>query len=159
MRAVPSVRLFQWASWIAPACRSISIERIFTKSVSGQYWYLYKICAKALDEDAAEFFLKLHCRLTDQPISIQPIWPIYRKGPYTIHHNTEKMVFYIRGDAAAKSYPRAVQERYPVASGGMVEHISLSDSLEENEVAPETGESISIAHFKGRIHEAVGRSV
>lgn len=33
---------------------------------------------------------------------------------------------------------------------------SLSDSLEENEVAPETGESISIAHFKGRIHEVFG---
>lgn len=31
---------------------------------------------------------------------------------------------------------------------------SLSDDLEENEVVPENGEIVSIAHFKGRIQEA-----
>lgn len=105
-------------------CSSISLEHIFTKSASGQYWRLYRISAKVFDEDAARFFLELHCRLTDQPISIQPIWPVYRKGPYVIHHNSEKIVFHIRGDVTAKSYPRALQQHYPVEGGGAVEHIS-----------------------------------
>lgn len=108
-------------------CSSISLEHIFTKSASGQYWHLYRISAKVFDEDAARFFLELHCRLTDQPISIQPIWPVYRKGPYAIHHNSEKIVFHIRGDVTAKSYPRALQQHYPVKDGGAVEYISCRD--------------------------------
>lgn len=112
---------------MAAVCDSISIERIFTKSASGRFWHLYRVFAKSLDDSAAEFFLGFHCRLTDQPISMQPIWPVYRKGPYAIHHNSEKVVFHIRGDAIAKSYPRAVQERYPVESGGTVEYISCRD--------------------------------
>ena len=103
------------------ACSSISLEHIFT---SGRCWSLYKISARVFDEDAARFFLELHCRLTDQPISIQPIWPVYRKGPYAIHHNSEKVVFHIRGDVTAKSYPRTLQQHYPAEGGGAVEYIS-----------------------------------
>lgn len=112
---------------MAAACSSISLEHIFTKSISGQYWYLYRISAKTINEDAAKFFLEIHCRLTDQPISIQPIWPVYRKGPYAIHHNSEEVVFHIWGDISAKSYPRVVQRRYPVEGGGAVEYISCRD--------------------------------
>lgn len=109
------------------ACSSIFLEHIFTKSTSGRYWRLYRISAKTFDEDSARFFLELHCRLTDQPISIQPIWPVYRKGPHAIHHNSEKIVFHIQGNATAKSYPRALQQHYPVEGGGAVEYISCRD--------------------------------
>ena len=115
------------ANGVPIACSSIFLEHIFTKSTSGRYWRLYKISAKTFDEDSARFFLELHCRLTDQPISIQPIWPVYRKGPHAIHHNSEKIVFHIQGNATAKSYPRALQQHYPVEGGGAVEYISCRD--------------------------------
>lgn len=121
-----SYYLLQSSTMTSP-CRAISLERILTKSTSGRYWYLYRIFAKTFDDDAAKFFLELHCRLTDQPVSVRPIWPIYRKGPYAIHHNSKKVVFHIRGDVTTKSYPRAVQQHYPAESGGAVEYISCRD--------------------------------
>lgn len=115
------------ANGMPVACGSIFLEHIFTKSTSERYWRLYRISAKTFDEDSARFFLEFHCRLTDQPISIQPIWPVYRKGPYAIHHNSEEVVFHVQGDVTAKSYPRALQQHYSVEGGGAVEYISCRD--------------------------------
>lgn len=112
---------------IPPTSSSISYKQIMRKSVLGKYWYLYEVSANALDKDAAIFFLGLHCRLTDQPVSIQPIWPIYTKGPYAIHHNSQEMVFYVRGDVTTNCYPPFGQRGEQIVGRGHLEFIRCSD--------------------------------
>ena len=90
-------------------CSSVRLKQIRSRSVPGNCWRLYEVSAIALDVDAAKFFLQFHCRLTDQAVSIQPIWPIYTKSPYVIHHNAREMIFYVKGDVHTKSYPYARQ--------------------------------------------------
>lgn len=112
---------------IPPTPSSISLQQILFKSVSKRYWYLYEVSANALDKDAAKFFLRFHCRLTDQPVSIQPIWPIYTKGPYAIHHNSQEMVFYVRGDVTTNCYPPFGQRGEQIVGRGRLEFIRCSD--------------------------------
>lgn len=108
---------------IAHTSSSISLKQIMRKAVSGSYWYLYEVSANILDQKAAKFFLKRHCRLTDQPVSIQPIWPLYTKGPYVIHHNSQEMVFYVRGDVTTKCYPLSGQRGEQIEGRGRLEFI------------------------------------
>ena len=115
------------ASHIAYTSNSVSLKQIMFKPKPGRYWYLYEVSANALDKAAADFFLKLHCRLTDQPVSIQPIWPLYTKGPYVIHHNSQEMVFYVRGDVTTKCYPPSGQECEQIDGLGNLEFIQCID--------------------------------
>jgi len=108
-------------------CTSVFLERILTKSVPGRYWHLYKVRANSFDEDAAEFFLDFHCRLTEQPVSIQPIWPTYIKGPYVIRHDRREMVFYVRGNVTTKSFPLAALSSYYSTENGKIEYITCND--------------------------------
>ena len=77
-------------------------------------WRLYSIMATALTGDAAKFFLTYHCRLTDTPIEIHPLWSIHTKigktEPYVIRHNARTMYFCISGDTKAGAFPRAVMK-------------------------------------------------
>ena len=102
---------------------SVSLREILRKPVNGSCWYLYEASADVLDKSAAEFFLALHCRLTDRPISIQPIWPIYTKSPYVIHHNSQEMVFYVRGDVTTMCYPKSSQRGEYIEGKGRLEFI------------------------------------
>ena len=40
-------------------------------------WVLYEVSALSFEHNAAKFFLQFHCRLTDSPVSFQPLWPLY----------------------------------------------------------------------------------
>jgi len=104
-------------------CKSISQQRICSKLFGGSYWYLYQITAVTLDEEAARFFLALHCRLTDQPISIQPIWPIYVESPYVIRHNSREMVFFVQGDVDTKCFPDAYLKCQRLSECNALEYI------------------------------------
>ncbi len=77
-------------------------------------WRLYSIMATALTGDAAKFFLTYHCRLTDTPIEIHPLWSIHTKigktEPYIIRHDARTMYFCISGNANAGAFPRAVMK-------------------------------------------------
>jgi len=115
------------AGHIGSVCTSISLERTLMKPISGRYWYLYKVQAITFDEKAAKFFLKFHCRLTDQPISIQPIWPVYTKSPYVIHHNSKQMVFHVRGDVTTKCFPTTNQQSELLGGMGTLEFVQCSD--------------------------------
>ena len=111
------------ASRIAYTNSSVTLKLIMFKSKPGRYWYLYEVSANAMDQAAANFFLKLHCRLTDQPVSIQPIWPLYTRGPYVIHHNSQEIVFYVHGDVTTKCYPLSEQRGEQIEGQGRLEFI------------------------------------
>ena len=53
----------------------IRIQCIAQKKFGLETWTLYVVSASAFCEEAARFFLDFHCRLTDRPISLLPVWP------------------------------------------------------------------------------------
>lgn len=92
--------------------RSVQVEGICTKYIAGHYWRLYRVCGKAMTEFAAKFFLELHCRLTENPIEVFPIWPATVQTPYFIHHDTDEIVLYLQGQARAKAFPSSSIREY-----------------------------------------------
>ena len=66
---------------------TIQIKEVLQKRFDGETWTLYVICASAFSEEAARFFLDFHCRLTDHPVSLHPVWPLVVKGNYIIKHS------------------------------------------------------------------------
>ena len=92
----------------------ISIKSLLKKSVSWTTWYLSEVFATDFTESAAKFFLNYHCRLTSEPISIQPIWPIYVQSPYIIQNSGETTWFHIRGQGV-QSQGEIVTKTYPTA--------------------------------------------
>lgn len=65
--------------------------------------YLYQLKCLSYSTDAANFFWKMHYRLTDAPVSIQPIWPLYQETPYVIRHGKEFIYFFINGNNDEKN--------------------------------------------------------
>ena len=71
-------------------------------------WSIYEVTASKYNESAAKFFLDLHCRLTDSPVEIHPIWPVFCKGPYVIRHNKDYLYLYISGNIQnTRTFPEA----------------------------------------------------
>ena len=105
---------------------SVSLKQILIKRILGINWFLYKVSASIIDKYAANFFLQYHCRLTDQPIAIQPIWPIYSKSPYVIHHNSQEMIFHVRGNVTTKCFPHGACKCEHLTDGGRLEYIQCS---------------------------------
>ena len=84
----------------------ICIQEILRKRFGRQTWSLYVVSASAFNEDAARFYLNFHCRLTDHPVSLQPVWPLFVEGNYVIRHNQNSMYMLVDGNAAAvKTFP------------------------------------------------------
>lgn len=52
---------------------SVRIQEIMQKRIGWETWSLYVVSASAFNEDAARFYLDFHCRLTDHPVSLQPV--------------------------------------------------------------------------------------
>lgn len=92
----------------------ISIKTVLKKSASWTTWYLSEVLVTDFTESAAEFFLNYHCRLTSEPISIQPIWPVYVQSPYIIQNSGETTWFHIRGQGV-QSQGEIVTKTYPAA--------------------------------------------
>ena len=82
-------------------------------------WRVYKVCAHAMTEHAAMFFLNLHCRLTETPAHLQPIWPLYRKFPYALQHNKDYLYFYMQGarKTILRTFPINPVRNYEVPNG------------------------------------------
>lgn len=86
----------------------VVINEITSKKIGCDTWNLYVVSASAFNEDAARFYMGLHCRLTDQPVSLQPVWPLFVEGDYVIKHNQSNMYMSVRGNmAAVKTFPSA----------------------------------------------------
>ena len=60
----------------------VEVERLF----SYRSYTIYKVKALDFSETSAKFFLDLHCRLTENPISFIPLWPATVQSPYIIYH-------------------------------------------------------------------------
>ena len=88
------------------SCSSIQIQEIMQKTIEWETWRLYVVSASAFNEDAARFYLDFHCRLTDHPVSLQPVWPLFIEGNYIVKHNQNSMYMLIDGNVAAvKTFP------------------------------------------------------
>lgn len=85
---------------------SVQIQEIMQKRIEWETWNLYVVSASAFNENAARFFLDFHCRLTDRPVSLQPVWPLFVEGNYVIKHNQNSMYLSVEGNVAAvKTFP------------------------------------------------------
>ena len=89
-------------------CNGIQIREVTKKRFDWTTWTLYVVSATDFNEYAARFFLDYHCRLTDQPVSIQPVWPLFLEGNYVVKHNQSRMYMLVEGNVAAvKTFPAA----------------------------------------------------
>ena len=104
--------------------KSVNIEKICSKYAARDYWSIYRICANAMTEFAARFFLDLHCRLTDNPIEIFPIWPATVQTPYFIHHDKDEIVLFLQGQATAKVFPSADLKSHDCQNGQVINLVS-----------------------------------
>lgn len=87
---------------------SIRIQEIAQKQFGWETWRLYVISASAFCEEAARFFLDFHCRLTDYPVSLQPVWPLFVEGNYIVKHSQDSMYMLVKGNVATvKTFPSA----------------------------------------------------
>ena len=86
----------------------LKIQEITKKRIGWETWNLYVVSASEFNEDAARFFLDFHCRLTDRPVSLQPVWPLFVEGNYIVKHNQDSMYMLVEGNVAAvKTFPSA----------------------------------------------------
>lgn len=87
---------------------SMRIQEIMKKRIGWETWTLHVVSASAFNEDAARFYLDFHCRLTDHPVSLQPVWPPFIEGNYIVKHNQNRMYMLVEGNVAAvKTFPSA----------------------------------------------------
>lgn len=90
-------------------CSSMRIQEIMQKRIGWETWTLYMVSASAFNEDAARFYLDFHCRLTDHPVSLQPVWPLFVEGNYIVKHNQNSMYMLVEGNVAAvKTFPSVI---------------------------------------------------
>lgn len=66
---------------------------------------IYKVKASDFSEESAKFFLDLHCRLTENPISFIPLWPVTVKSPYIIYHKQNALFGMVNGDVNFSTFP------------------------------------------------------
>ncbi len=85
---------------------SMRIQEVAQKRFGWETWTLYAVSASTFNEDAARFYLDFHCRLTDHPVSLQPVWPLFIEGNYIVKHNQNSMYMLVEGNVAAvKTFP------------------------------------------------------
>lgn len=99
----------------------VTIRCVLKKTIQMCIWYIYKVKATNPTRVAANFFLKYGYRLTDEPVSMQPIWPVYSQSPYIIRNTGEITWFHIRGKGRVitKAYPSAPMLQYPADEGNV----------------------------------------
>lgn len=86
----------------------IDIERICERRDGLSVWYIYKVTAERLTKLADRFFNQYGCRLTENPVMLFPVWPVYVDAPYILRHFGNEMVFYLQGHKVeAKPFPEA----------------------------------------------------
>lgn len=95
-------------------------QEICCMNIGWNSWRVYKIRAKEYSEETAKFFLKYHCRLTDEPVTMQPVWPVYQESPYIIKHNASEMYVYFQGNADISIAPKGSIRRFPPKSPQML---------------------------------------
>lgn len=77
---------------------SIQIEKAVEKRFGWESWTLYEVKALEFNEESARFFLDFHCRLTAEPVTLQPVWPLYIEDNYLIKHNRPSTCMVVKGN-------------------------------------------------------------
>lgn len=91
----------------------VYVREVSKKRIEGKTWYVYEVAANDYDKMSACFFLDYHCRLTENPVVIQPVWPVYTETPYVIKYNCKSVVMHIKGNAYnEKVFPATVVKKY-----------------------------------------------
>lgn len=100
----------------------IGIREISRQRIEWKTWYLYDVVVNDYDEESARFFLDYHCRLTEQPVSIQPVWPVYVENPYIIKHSQDDVMIHVQGNApTTRVFPNTTIKKYTCADGIVAE--------------------------------------
>lgn len=100
----------------------VSIREICCKIISGETWRIYEVVANDYDEQSARFFLDYHCRLTEVPVSIQTVWPVYVESPYIIKYNHKSVILSVTGNApTTQVFPSAVMRKFAGVKGAVLE--------------------------------------
>ena len=108
---------------------SIQIHEISKKQFGRESWTLYMVSAFKFSEEAARFFLDFHCRLTNHPVSLQPVWPLFLEDNYLVKHSQDTMYMLVEGNVAkVKTFPWAIVRKlsHDVSSANLYE-IHCSD--------------------------------
>lgn len=116
-------------SYFYRSIKGLSLSKKCEQQVGWRNWYLYEIEASELNEEAAKFFLDLHCRLTDVPMELVPIWPIHIETPYLIKHNTDAIIMHISGSrhVQPKTFPYAFVETRFCRDGSQIVRVRCND--------------------------------
>lgn len=106
----------------------LQISKICENRVGWTTWYVYEIEATELSEYAAKFFLDIHCRLTDIPVRMTPIWPLHIETPYVIKHSKNDMIMHVSGNRGTtpKTFPHAYVQTRKCPNTGQVIKIACN---------------------------------
>lgn len=85
----------------------VEIKKICENQSSKLSWKLFEICATNYSEDAAKFFLEYRCLLTENPITMQMMWPVHINRPFSIIQEEDYSIWHITGggDVSVQVYP------------------------------------------------------
>lgn len=85
---------------------SIRIREIAQKRFRWDTWKLYVVSAFEFSEETARFFLDFHCRLTEHPVSLHPVWPLFVKGNHVVKHSQDSVYVFVEGNVSTvKTFP------------------------------------------------------
>lgn len=100
--------------WIGNYCSPhVHVNEISNRIISWETWRVYEVIANDYSEQSARFFLDYHCRLTESPIDIQPVWPVYVEDKYVVKHNKDNLYMHIKGNATnTLVFPDAFKQRF-----------------------------------------------
>ena len=92
----------------------------------GSTWCIYKVMAKKITKELADFFWQFHCRLTENPMKLQVLWPVYIKKPYWLVYYSDIIYLFIKGfEKKTAVFPEAGKQRYKIDDGKKGELLEL----------------------------------
>lgn len=106
----------------------LRLAKVCENRVGWTTWYVYEVEANELSKYAAKFFFDIHCRLTDIPVKMTPIWPLHIETPYVIKHGKNDMIMHVAGNryATPKSFPHAYVQTRNCPQAGQVIKIACN---------------------------------
>lgn len=98
------------------SCKYVQCKKLFTYKCRT----LYKVKAVEYGEESAKFFLDLHCRLTESPIRMIPIWPVTIHSPYLYYHKENYLFTLIKGNAVFSTFPQSSFSQSDVMESNLI---------------------------------------